>query len=364
MRHVIWLTGLSFAAHLAWELAQCSLLYVHDGYAVGVGGMLLATLGDVFLTWTIFAIVAATARCWRWDARTWRALEWSAVLAMSAVLAVIVEWRGLGRGAWTYLPQMPTLPLLGVGVVPVIQLVLLTPLLFRLAAKWAPPGITDETRLIQQRYDRIAPVYDAMEWVFERFARKWRADLWAALPDQCVLELGIGTGKNLRYHAGRRVIGLDISPRMLARAARRQRATAAKASLVLGDAQKLPFASDSFDTVVATFLFCSVPDPVTALAEARRVLRPGGTLVLLEHVLSKKWGLRRLMRWFDPVTVRISGAHIARDTASNVTAAGFDIAVNDALWLDIVRLIRASPQPLASSPAIAEISSRREDTRT
>jgi len=112
-------------------------------------------------------------------------------------------------------------------------------------------------------------------------------------------------------------------------------------TLQVADAQALPFADASFDEVVATFLFCSVPDAVAGLREARRVLRPGGRLRLLEHVLSKRPVWRRLMRWFDPIPSRLWGAHIDRETLENLVEAGFEDIESSDLWLDIFKRIAA-----------------------
>lgn len=130
-----------------------------------------------------------------------------------------------------------------------------------------PPVDERETRLTRRRYDRIAPIYDAMEWVMEWRARRWRRELWARVGDGRILELGVGTGKNLRYYplgasrpGAREIVALDISACMLARARRRAERLGARVELELGDAQRLPYPEGSFDVVVATFLLCSVPD--------------------------------------------------------------------------------------------------------
>lgn len=205
------------------------------------------------------------------------------------------------------------------------------------------PGATaEETDLVRRRYDRIAPVYDVVEWAMELRVRSWRRDLFARVEGGRVLELGVGTGKNLAFHpTDVEVTAIDLSERMLARARRRATRLGRDVALRVADAQGLPFGDASFETVVATFLFCSVPDPVCALREARRVLVPGGRLLLLEHVLSRRPVLRTLLRWLDPITVRLWGAHVDRDTVGNVRAAGFaDIEARD-LALDVVKAVAA-----------------------
>jgi len=216
------------------------------------------------------------------------------------------------------------------------------------------------TKLTRTRYDRIAPLYDALEWAMEltRF-RAWRQDLWAQVHGgQRVLELGIGTGKNIPYYPNDAdMTAIDLSEQMVSRARRRATRLGVEVALHLEDAQALSFADASFDAVVATFVFCSVPDPIVGLAEARRVLRPGGRLLLLEHVLSKKPVLRRLMQWLDPIPFHIWGAHINRETVDNVIIAGFEeVQVRD-LSLDIVKSIEAR------APLVAPIGARIENTR-
>ncbi len=199
-----------------------------------------------------------------------------------------------------------------------------------------------ETALARRRYDRIAPVYDLAEWFMELRASGWRRQLWSLVEGQHVLEIGVGTGASLRHHPRRKqIVAIDISERMLTRARWKAERLGVESTLMLADAQDLPFADNSFDTVISSFVFCSVPDPLLGLREARRVLRPGGRLLLLEHVLSRLPVLRTLMRWLDPITSRVSGAHINRATVATVEAAGFvDIEAIDRS-LDIVKQITA-----------------------
>ena len=198
------------------------------------------------------------------------------------------------------------------------------------------------TALTTRRYDRIAPIYDALESVMELRARHWRRDLWSRAEGGRILELGVGTGKNLRYYPrGREVVAMDISQRMLHRAQRKAECLGMSVRLELGDAQQLAYPNGSFDIAVATFLFCSVPDPQLGLAEVRRILKPGGQLLLLEHTLSERPLLRRIMRWLDPIPFRIWGAHIDRDTVANVGAAGFVEVEAMNLYLDVVKRISA-----------------------
>ena len=207
------------------------------------------------------------------------------------------------------------------------------------------PVSTDEraTQRTRARYDRIASVYDRMEGRIEqqRF-QHWRAALWSRVGGPRVLEVGVGTGKNFPYYRkDGQVTAIDLSPRMSEQARRRAEREQVEVELLLGDVQALPFANSSFDAVVATFVFCSVPDPIQGLREAARVLVPGGQLLLLEHVLSTNTLLRPLMQLANPLIVRMSGANINRETVHNVERAGFAIRRVEHLWGDIVKLIEA-----------------------
>lgn len=199
---------------------------------------------------------------------------------------------------------------------------------------------TDRTR---RRYDRLAPFYDLMERGMEssRF-QQWRERLWSEVEGHRILEIGVGTGKNLPYYpVGSHVTAVDISPRMLERAKSVASQRGTLATLEVADAQALPYPDASFDTVIATFVFCSVPAPVTGLQEAFRVLRPGGQLLMLEHVLSNNPVLRPIMRTLNPLVVWMMGANINRDTVGNVEQSGFELDQVDDLKSDIVKGITA-----------------------
>ena len=176
-----------------------------------------------------------------------------------------------------------------------------------------------ETARTQARYQRIAPLYDAMEILAERRYAKWRPRLWSLVQGPKVLEVGVGTGKNMPYYPdGVDVTAIDLTPGMLERARARATELDVAVDLQLGDVQDLGFPDVSFDDVVATFVFCSVPDPMLGLEEIARVLKPDGRLPLLEHVRSARPVLGALMDLLDPITNRLMGPHINRRTVQNV----------------------------------------------
>jgi ubiquinone/menaquinone biosynthesis C-methylase UbiE len=194
----------------------------------------------------------------------------------------------------------------------------------------------------QRRYDRQALGYDLKDAPMEFFARVLRRRLWAKVDGGHVLEVGVGTGRNLPYHPPQsEVAAIDISPKLLAKAARKAEKRGRPLALGLMDAQRLAFADGSFDSAAATFVFCSVPDPLVGLAEVRRVLKPGGRFLLLEHVRLKN----RILGWFmdrlNPLWVRLSGANINRDTVGNVAKAGFEVVAVDSHMGGLVKLIEA-----------------------
>jgi len=221
------------------------------------------------------------------------------------------------------------------------------------------------TKQTQKRYDRQAGLFDVMEAPVELIAfKRLRKRLWSEVHGARVLEVGVGTGKNLPYHPqSARSVAVDLSPRMLRRAASRARRLEHDVDLVLADAQHLPFRDGAFDSAAATFVFCSVPDPVMGLGEVRRVLRDEGQVHLLEHVRAGNRVVGRLMDLINPVAVRLMGANINRDTVGNVARAGIVAGSVESRGLGIVKLIRGLVRGKTGvqSPAANELAGRSEE---
>jgi len=146
-----------------------------------------------------------------------------------------------------------------------------------------------------------------------------------------VLEIGAGTGLNFKHYLkDARVAAIEPDLTMLKRASPRTRADAS-ISMIAADGEDLPFKTASFDNVVSTLVFCTIPDPQAAIGEVRRVLKPGGTFHFLEHVVAEGPRLKSFQDFIDPLWSRMfAGCHPNRDTVSLFKANGFRIGKFDA----------------------------------
>jgi ubiquinone/menaquinone biosynthesis C-methylase UbiE len=143
-----------------------------------------------------------------------------------------------------------------------------------------------------------------------------------------VLEIGVGSGLNFAFYSQQveLVIGIDPSPRLLAMARRRAAAAGVRAELLQGSASAIPLVDGTVDTVVMTWTLCSIPDPATALREIRRVLKPEGRLLFIEHGLSPESAVERWQRRLTPMWRHISGGcHLDRKMDDLIRLAGFEL---------------------------------------
>jgi len=197
-----------------------------------------------------------------------------------------------------------------------------------------------QTEKIRKRYNRISRVYDLMDKPMELMTpESWRAEILGQAYGKA-MEVGVGTGKNLKYYPENLdITSIDFSDRMLEKAEEKARALNKEGHILKMDVQDLDFPDDSFDFVFTTYVFCSVPDPVKGLSEIRRVLKPGGKLLMLEHVRSKKKILGWIMDLLNPLVVRMIGANINRYTVENIEEAGFKNIHVDHRVGDIIKFI-------------------------
>jgi ubiquinone/menaquinone biosynthesis C-methylase UbiE len=187
-----------------------------------------------------------------------------------------------------------------------------------------------------------ASSYDKQIRLFERLlfdgGRQWACS--RARGD--VLEIAVGTGRNLEhYESDVALTGIELSPEMLEIAKTRAAQVGRRADLRLGDAQALEFPDHSFDSVVCTLGLCTIPDDRAAVAEVKRVLRPGGRFLLLEHVRSPLLPIRAAQRVLDPLSVRLGADHLLREPLDHLRALGFGIERVERSRLGIVERVAA-----------------------
>jgi len=200
----------------------------------------------------------------------------------------------------------------------------------------------DATERQRRVWQKAAPTYDrkiagverglaagGREWIGERAGGR-------------VLEVAIGTGRSLPFYAdGLEVTGVDLTPEMLELARRRTRKLGLEVDLQLGDAESLPFGDAEFDTVVCELGLCSIPRPRVAIAEMKRVLKPGGTLLLLDHIGSS-WPPVWILQWLvERVSILTSGEYFTRRQLPLVRAAGFEVVEQERLKAGTIERVRA-----------------------
>jgi ubiquinone/menaquinone biosynthesis C-methylase UbiE len=202
-----------------------------------------------------------------------------------------------------------------------------------------------ETDRIRRLYDERAETYDRSLGLMERVALgPFRREFGALLEGE-TLEVAIGSGLNLPSYSPRvtRATGVDLSSEMLRKARERAEALGLPIDLRQADAEALPFADASFDTVAISLALCTIPDPEKALRELSRVCRPTGRIVLLEHVRSTAGPLALAQRALSPLNERSIGCHLARETVDLARALGFTIDEERRRLFGAVRLVTMRP---------------------
>ena len=208
-----------------------------------------------------------------------------------------------------------------------------------------------------KKYSRIARWYNICEYPIERtLFQKLRAEA-VSYAHKKTLEVGVGTGKNLPYsemeqmifgrnlpyyHHDIELTAIDFSPGMLHIAQEKKREARLKQlRLHEMDVQHLSFADNTFDTVVSTFVFCTVPDPIAGLREVYRVLKPSGKAIFLEHMKSRYGVVNVLLSMMNLVSTRLLGTSMVRETQYNIELTGFNIESVKQKVFGVFRLIVA-----------------------
>lgn len=197
---------------------------------------------------------------------------------------------------------------------------------------------------IQTRYDRIASNYDICDAIPERlFYRSWRRRLWGELTGGRILEIGVGTGKNIYFYPpGAHVIAVDISSKMLEKAVIRTTSRPdVQIELLTMNVSELTFDADVFDAVVGSFILTVLPDPLKVLQEVKRVCKPDGKLLLLEFTRSNNQLISFLQDLVTPLTHAVYRAHLNREILKMIERSGFQIVTTEQVGNGFVKLIRA-----------------------
>jgi ubiquinone/menaquinone biosynthesis C-methylase UbiE len=195
---------------------------------------------------------------------------------------------------------------------------------------------------IETRYkwDAASRTHDLFSFAEDRRLGRHKQRLFADIRG-ATLMVGAGTGNDFKFFPpDMHIVAIDISPKMLERAARKAASYSGSIELREMDVCELDFPRATFDTVATACTFCSVPKPVLGLRELYRVLKPGGQLLMFEHVRSAIGPLGILMDLMTPLCRRI-GPELNRDTVGNVQKAGFRLRTVENVYLDVVKIIEA-----------------------
>jgi ubiquinone/menaquinone biosynthesis C-methylase UbiE len=200
----------------------------------------------------------------------------------------------------------------------------------------------DDTDAVRSHYDETARKYNRQISFFERVLFGGGREWVCSQAHGDVLEIAAGTGRNLRhYPPAVRLTTIELSPEMLEIARREASSLGQDVDQRIGDAQALEFPDDSFDTVICTLGLCTIPDDRAAVREAKRVLRPGGRFVLLEHVRSPLPAIRAGERLLEPIMLRFEHDHLLREPLDHLQAEGFEIERVERSKLGIVERVTA-----------------------
>lgn len=197
---------------------------------------------------------------------------------------------------------------------------------------------------IAERYTRIARFYDRLQWPLELFRINRLREEAVSRTSGKVLEVGIGTGKNLPYYPLETdLTGIDFSSGMLNIAREKTDLIGLqRCQLIEMDIEHMSFPDEMFDSAVSTFVFCTVPHPDQGLRELYRVLKPGGKAIFLEHMKSNSQWLNGVLWVMERFATPLLGTSMLRETQKSITNAGFTILSSENKIFDILRLIVAA----------------------
>jgi phosphatidylethanolamine/phosphatidyl-N-methylethanolamine N-methyltransferase len=192
----------------------------------------------------------------------------------------------------------------------------------------------------QKKWDEASRTFDIVSFADDRRLGPDKQRLFQKMRGLC-LHVAAGTGNDFKFFPpGMHIVSIDISPKMLARAKVKADAYNGTIELREADVCHLDYPDNTFDTVATVCTFCSVPKPITGLRELRRVLKPGGQILMFEHVRSNIGPLGVMLDLMTPLTRRI-GPDLNRDTVGNVQKAGFRLRRVENVYLDVVKIIEA-----------------------
>jgi len=192
----------------------------------------------------------------------------------------------------------------------------------------------------QKKWDDASRTFDVFAAADDRRLSAYKQRLLKQIRGNTLL-VAAGTGNDFKFlPPDVRLTAIDISPKMIERAARKAAAYPGRIDLAVKDVCELDYPDSTFDTVVTVFTFCSVPRPVIGLRELHRVLKPDGQLLMLEHVRSAIGPIGVMMDLITPLSRRF-GPELNRDTVGNVQKAGFRLRRVENVYLDVVKIIEA-----------------------
>jgi len=204
------------------------------------------------------------------------------------------------------------------------------------------PAKEQGTDRFRRYWDKEAASYDKSMQFFERLLSPDSRTWICAQATGKTLEVAVGTGLNLPFYPGDvQLTGVDFSPAMLSLARQRAEQLGRVVDLREADAHELPFPDASFDTVVCTYGLCAIPDDSRAVSEMKRVLRPGGLLLLVDHIAGGAWPTRAVQRLLEVVTVPLQGEHFLRRPLHRVRAEGLNVEQCERFKLGVIERLAA-----------------------